>query len=152
MTRPEALACLYVLRWAAYRRSPHVQSPSDREHEYKRLRERLGQVERDGHNPIPPDQEEPDHCHVLRQAIGAFDLDPSGQEAYLTVELAGRVIEFVHWRFLAGYARNPWSWWQSEAPNGQESSKAQCRALLDLLSSEIGKKPENSDISATAVV
>lgn len=142
MTSSEALACLYVVRWAAYSRSPSVLSHQDREHEFKRLMAKKLQWAKDGRMPLPPDREEPDYCHVLRIAIGSVeDLDPSPQEAFLTVELAGHAIGFTGHRYLASYCRNPWPWWVSEAPNGQESVKAGCRELLFLLESELTRKP-----------
>ncbi len=148
-TRAQHLAVLYVLRWSRYRRSPHVMSQVDRLHEWRRLMAKKELWAEDGRMPIPDDDDGPGLAHLLLQAVGAVeDLEPTNQEAWLTIELLGHTIGFDHWRFLATYARNPWSWWESEAPGIQELVKAECRRLLWLLVDEfetrLNDRPKSS--------
>lgn len=136
--RGMSLALLYVVRWAKYRRSPHFMGQAAKDQEMRRIAENR-RLSLDGRNPVGHDAPEPDYCHVLRQAIGSMeDLDPSPQEAWLTVELAGRSIGFGHWRFLAAHSRSPWSWWESGG--GGTTACQDCAALIALLASELGRR------------
>lgn len=136
--RGQNLALLYVRRWATYRRSPHILGRDDDS------RSRLNRILSDqGHNPPGHDPSEPDYCHVLRIAIGDItDLDPSPQEAWLTVELAGRSIGFNRWRFMAGHCAGPGAraWLESGGGNGQSEACADCLDLLRLLADELGRR------------
>lgn len=131
-------AVLYVRRWNSYRGSPHIRRRDD--DALVRLNRMLSDQ---GRNPPGHDPSEPDYCHVLRNAIGDLtDLDPSPQEAWLTVELAGRSIGFRRWRFLAehGTRLGSWSWLERGGGNGQGEACAECLKLLRLLAVELGRR------------
>jgi hypothetical protein len=138
-TREQNLACLYVIRWARYLRSPHVRSKADLDHEFKRLLAKKQAWANDGRMPIPDDQEPPDIAHVIITTLGdAVIHDPTNQEAYLTVELIGRSIEFLYWKHLNDWNSQPYAWFGS----GLESTQAQrvaCRQLLDRLAEVLPK-------------
>ena len=85
-TREQHLASLYVLRWARYLRSPHVQSKGEKQAAKRLLEARKRQWREDGRMPIPDDADEPDTAHVLSIALGTLQIhDPTNQEAFLTV-------------------------------------------------------------------
>ncbi len=132
MTQPEALASLCVLRWGKYLRSPHVLSPRDKEHEYKRLLAKKQEWAKSGRMPIPSDPEsEPVSLdHVLRAMVGDMaSLEPTNQEAYLFVEIVGRCIEFKSWKFLTDHFSKPKSWFMG----GFASTEADRRECLRLI-------------------
>ncbi len=133
MTQPQALASLCVLRWGKYLRSPHVLSPRDKEHEYKRLLAKKQEWATIGRMPIPADPEsEPVSLdHVLRAMVTDMgNLEPTLQEAYLFVEICGRCTGFTAWGYLAQHSQKPLSWFLAESGRGACSSKAECAKLI----------------------
>lgn len=137
-TREQSLACLYVLRWARYRRSPHVQSLGEREASARLLAAKKRMWRQDGRVPLPDEREEPDPAHILSIALGTLQVhDPTNQEAWLTVELVGRIQGFAHKAQLAGWSLMPYSWFQSGSDNSAASREA-CRDFLAHLASVLG--------------
>jgi len=128
----QSLALLYVMRWARYCRSPHVLSAPDKEKAFLDLLQRKKQWAKDGKMPIPPDREDPDAARVLVAALGNVEnLDPTPQEAYLTVETAIRLWEFQSRKALQGWANQPWSFFKEG--KHQKDSKRECFGLLVFL-------------------
>lgn len=140
----QSLALLYVMRWARYCRSPHVLSATDKEKAFLDLLQRKKQWAKDGKMPIPPDREDPDAARVLVAALGNVEnLDPTPQEAYLTVELAMRLWRFSAWKSLKGWAHMPWSFFKEGTH--QQASKAECLGLLVYLSRTLARVPIRHD-------
>lgn len=140
--RHQALAQLYVIRWARYKRSPHVLSRNDHETEFARLLAKKKKPAKGRIVPLPPVvpiTEAPDFCHDLNEVIGCIEnLDPSPQEAYLTVELAIRITGFTHERYLASYARCAWEYFTSTyAP--RKDANADCLGLMVFLGLTLSK-------------
>lgn len=139
--RQQALAQLYVIRWARYRRSSHVLSKFDHETEFVRLlaRKRKTKAKLATPPPVVPITDEPDFCHDLNEVIGCIEnLDPSPQEAYLTVELAIRITGFSHVNYLASYARCAWEYFTSTYAPRKEAN-ADCLGLLVFLAHTLSK-------------
>ncbi len=136
----QSLALLYVMRWRRYLGSNHIMSAPDKEKAFLELLKRKKQWAKDGKMPIPPDREDPDAARVLVTALGNVEsLDPTPQEAYLTVELAMRLWRFSARKSLKGWAHMPWSFFKEGTH--QQASKAECLGLLVYLSRTLARVP-----------
>ena len=139
MTRLERrkLALLYVLRWANYSRARRPDGLSGS----KEAKARALRLAREGLNPIPPDQEPVSLGHLIVAEIGHLPgADPTGQEAWLTVEIVGNGKRFVRWAYLEGHSAKPWPWWRSvDGP-----CRLECFGLLVLLSQVLDLDPDST--------
>lgn len=124
------LARLYLGKWRRYSRSPHVQGK--RGAYVDRWAELLNQRDQAEHGaPLPPN-EPPSEMRVLQVCVGEV-LCPTDPEAYLTVELLGRIHGFTHWRYLESRAMAQPGHWEKGSGRVHSETAAFVRFLAGVL-------------------